>query len=205
MLLSLRKNDLTSLFKEVRVVKVWLDDRGTGQWKWMQGRSAPHLARTPCVPLFSTLFNRGGNRRAFRLPGAGGGSFPLCSRTSAGSYKAKSGNLNLFLRILPFFSLIFPAFCEEKRAKCAEKRFRLPDFALYSVSMNDWNPEKESPGQTWEVWGGLECCEGCQSEVSSESWFLWDAVLPSTGFVLSAMLHVAFASGGYLAAAMHSA
>ena len=35
------------------------------------GSSAPYLARTPCVPLFSTLFNRGGNRGAFRLPGAG--------------------------------------------------------------------------------------------------------------------------------------
>ena len=29
------------------------------------GSSAPYLARTPCVPLFCTLFNRGGNRRAF--------------------------------------------------------------------------------------------------------------------------------------------
>ena len=36
-----------------------------------EGSSAPYLARTPCVPLFFTLFNRGGNRRAFRLPGAG--------------------------------------------------------------------------------------------------------------------------------------
>ena len=26
------------------------------------GSSEPHLARTPCVPLFCTLFNRGGNR-----------------------------------------------------------------------------------------------------------------------------------------------
>ena len=47
------------------------------------GSSAPCLARTPCVPLFSTLLNRGGNRRAFRLPGAGGGSFPLYGRTFA--------------------------------------------------------------------------------------------------------------------------
>ena len=30
-----------------------------------------YLARTPCVPLFSIVFNRGGNRRAFRLPGLG--------------------------------------------------------------------------------------------------------------------------------------
>ena len=50
------------------------------------GSSKPYLARTPCVPLFSTLFNRGGNRRAFRLPGAGGGSFPLCGGTFARSY-----------------------------------------------------------------------------------------------------------------------
>ena len=36
------------------------------------GSSAPYLARTPCVHLFCTLLNRGGNRRAFRLPGEGG-------------------------------------------------------------------------------------------------------------------------------------
>ena len=37
------------------------------------GSSAPYLACTPCVPLFCTLFNRGGNRRGFRLPGGGAG------------------------------------------------------------------------------------------------------------------------------------
>ena len=37
------------------------------------GSSAPYLARTPCIPLFSTLFNRGGNKERFRLPGAGRG------------------------------------------------------------------------------------------------------------------------------------
>ena len=35
----------------------------------------PYLACTPCIPLFCTLFSRGGNRSAFRLPGAGGDSF----------------------------------------------------------------------------------------------------------------------------------
>ena len=50
------------------------------------GSSAPYLACTPCVPLFCTLFNRGGNRRAFRLPGTGGGSFPLCDGTFDRSY-----------------------------------------------------------------------------------------------------------------------
>ena len=54
------------------------------------GSSAPYLARTPCVPSFSTLFNRGGNRRAFRLPGAGGGSFPLYGGTFARSYSVSS-------------------------------------------------------------------------------------------------------------------
>ena len=54
------------------------------------GSSAPYLARTPCVPLFFTLFNRGGNRRAFRLPGAGGGSLPLYGGTFARSYSVSN-------------------------------------------------------------------------------------------------------------------
>ena len=49
------------------------------------GSSAPHLARTPCVPLFCTSFIRGGNRRAFRLPGTGGDTFH-CTGTFARSY-----------------------------------------------------------------------------------------------------------------------
>ena len=39
------------------------------------GSSVSYLARTPCVPLFCTLFDRVGNRRAFRLPGEGGDHF----------------------------------------------------------------------------------------------------------------------------------
>ena len=39
------------------------------------GSSVPYLACIPCIPLFCTLFNRGGNRRAFRLAGAGGDHF----------------------------------------------------------------------------------------------------------------------------------
>ena len=50
------------------------------------GSSAPYLARTPCVPLFSASFNRVGNKERFRLPGAGGGSFPLYGGTFARSY-----------------------------------------------------------------------------------------------------------------------
>ena len=40
------------------------------------GSSAPYLACTPCVnPLVCTLFIKGGSRRVFRLPGAGGDHF----------------------------------------------------------------------------------------------------------------------------------
>ena len=35
------------------------------------GSSVSYLTRTPCVPLFPTLFNRDGDRRAFRLLGEG--------------------------------------------------------------------------------------------------------------------------------------
>ena len=59
-----------------------------------EGSSASYLARTPCVPFFSTLFNGGGNRRAFGLPGAGGGSFPLYGGTFARSYSVSIGDKN---------------------------------------------------------------------------------------------------------------
>ena len=50
------------------------------------GSSAPYLACTPCVPLFSILSNKGGSRGAFSEPGAGGPSFPLYGGTFARSY-----------------------------------------------------------------------------------------------------------------------
>ena len=54
------------------------------------GSSVPYLACTPCVPLLCTLFNRGGNRIAFSLPGAGRGSLPLYGGTFARSYSVWS-------------------------------------------------------------------------------------------------------------------
>ena len=48
------------------------------------GSSAQYLARTPCVPLLCTLFSRGGNRRVFRLPGAGGDQFHCTVGSSPG-------------------------------------------------------------------------------------------------------------------------
>ena len=35
------------------------------------GSSAPYLARTPCVPLFCTVLDRGGNRKGGELHGSG--------------------------------------------------------------------------------------------------------------------------------------
>ena len=69
------------------------------------GSSAPYLALTPCVPLLSTLFNRGGNRRAFRLSGAGGGSFPLYGGTFARSYLVAPPHslVEVFLFVLGLF------------------------------------------------------------------------------------------------------
>ena len=54
------------------------------------GSSAPYLARTPCVPLFCSSFNRVGNKERFRLPGAGGGSFPFYGGTFARSYSVSN-------------------------------------------------------------------------------------------------------------------
>ena len=52
--------------------------------EWRKFRAAPRLY--PLRALVCTLFNQGGSRRAFRLPGAGGGSFLLCGGTFARSY-----------------------------------------------------------------------------------------------------------------------
>ena len=53
------------------------------------GSSASHLARTPCVPLFSTLFTRGGNKRVFRIPGEGGDHFHCAVDPSPGHFRCR--------------------------------------------------------------------------------------------------------------------
>ena len=53
------------------------------------GSSALYLARSPCVPLFCTLFNRGGNRRAFRLPGKGRDHFHCTVEPSPGHIRCR--------------------------------------------------------------------------------------------------------------------
>ena len=62
-------------------------------WRVRGGSSAPYLARTgsrtPCVPLFCTLFNKVGNRRAFRLPGAGGDHFHFTVEPSPGHIRCR--------------------------------------------------------------------------------------------------------------------
>ena len=57
----------------------------------MNGGSSPsYLACTLCVPLFCTLFNRGGKRRAFRLPGDSGDHFHCTVETSRGHIRFRS-------------------------------------------------------------------------------------------------------------------
>ena len=53
------------------------------------GSSVSYLARTPCVPLFCTLSNRGGNRRAFGLPGEGGDHFHCAEEPSPGHFQCR--------------------------------------------------------------------------------------------------------------------
>ena len=48
------------------------------------GSSLSYLARTPRVPLFSSLLNRSGNRRAFRPPGESGDHFHCTVEPSPG-------------------------------------------------------------------------------------------------------------------------
>ena len=102
---------------------IWLDDQCTGQWKGME--EVPR--RTSLVPLafpcFVLLFNRGGSGRAFRLPGAGGGSFPLYGGTFARSASVST----------PVFKII--------AQKCSSVWFRVknmhlaaPDSDLLTVS-----------------------------------------------------------------------
>ena len=54
------------------------------------GSSTPYLTRTPCVPLFCTLFNRGGDRWVFRLPGAGGDHFHCTVEPSPGHIRCRA-------------------------------------------------------------------------------------------------------------------
>ena len=58
--------------------------RGCRTMEVIGGSSVSYLARAPCVPLFSTLFNRGGNRRVFRLPGEGRDRFHCTVEPSPG-------------------------------------------------------------------------------------------------------------------------
>ena len=58
---------------------------------WRKFRVVPrsYPLRPPCVPLLSTLFNRGGNRRAFRLPGEGGDHFHCLVEPSPGHIRCR--------------------------------------------------------------------------------------------------------------------
>ena len=53
------------------------------------GSSVSYLARTPCVPLSCTLFNKGGNRKAFTLPGERGDHFHCAVEPSPGHIRCR--------------------------------------------------------------------------------------------------------------------
>ena len=53
------------------------------------GTSAPYLACAPCIPLSCALFNKGGSRGAFRLPGAGGDHFHCTVEPSPGHIRCR--------------------------------------------------------------------------------------------------------------------
>ena len=96
------------------------------------GSSAPYLACTPCVPLFCTLFNRGGNRRAFRLPGASGGSFPLYGGTFARSYSVSNESpYGVFQTV--FFRFLTSACPRGKSLQRDEECLKTPVFSSFLV------------------------------------------------------------------------
>ena len=74
-----------------------------------------YLARTPCVLLFCTYFDRGGNRRAFTLRGEGGDHFHCTVEPSPGHIRCRQkGRLvkGWFWRMCPHavFFFVVPSF-----------------------------------------------------------------------------------------------
>ena len=66
------------------------------------GSSAPYLARTPCVPLFCTLFNSGGNRGALDYQGRAGDHFHCTVEPSPGHIRCR------VIFFSEFFGLVYP-------------------------------------------------------------------------------------------------
>ena len=63
---------------------------------WRKYRVVPRAY--PSHPLICAYFHRAGNKERFRLPGAGGGSFPLYGGTFARSYSVSKTSCSLALR-----------------------------------------------------------------------------------------------------------
>ena len=71
---------------------------GSRTMEMIGGSSVSYLARTPCVPFVSTLFNRGGNRRTFRLPGESGDHFHRTVEPSPGHIWCRKTEDSVYLR-----------------------------------------------------------------------------------------------------------
>ena len=80
------------------------------------GSSASYLACTPYVPVLCNLFNRDGNRRAFKLPGEGGDHFHCAVEPSPGHIRCRSleGHKRsvLYVQCLLVSGLSCKSFCE---------------------------------------------------------------------------------------------
>ena len=109
---------------------IWLEDRGTGQWKWMEEvprRTSLAPFAFPCFVLYLIGVEAW---RACRLPGGGRGSFPLYGGTFARSYSVSkehkcSGNLRVLSAtfILSKYSRVLDAKSRLKsRLKSAKNR-----------------------------------------------------------------------------------
>ena len=58
------------------------------------GSSAPYLARTPCVPLFCTSFNRVGNKERLDYQGRAGDHFHCTVEPSPGHIRCRNFNFH---------------------------------------------------------------------------------------------------------------
>ena len=118
-----------------------LDDRGTGQWKWME--EVPR--RTSLVPLAFPCFLHFSIGVEFRLPGAGGGSFPLYGGTFARSYSVSiSQDPQKILRTYPFLGQLLRT--------------------ILKIFWGSWNSWARGPPNSWKnaprMEGQMKCLGG---------------------------------------------
>ena len=139
------------------------------------GSSAPYLARTPCVPLFCSSFNRVGNKERFRLPGAGGGSFPLYGGTFARSYSVSKWDV--------LFEMVKTALrSAEKFSELSSQNCSLsPRYP--STPLQEWERKTRQDGKKWPDSTSAAILRAVGHIIVlffplQSSWFSWDCETP---------------------------